>query len=114
MLSLMKSLLVATMKVNASYVDENGIKIPATNAEYGADGKAVVKAYTDLKLPNVFQIAENNITNEALIGTLIKVKVYDDTVKKLVEKEVTVVDAYNTYTLAFDPNHWRCQQRQYC
>ena len=91
------------MKVNASYVDENGIKIPATNAEYGADGKAVVKAYTDLKLPNVFQIAENNITNEALIGTLIKVKVYDDTVKKLVEKEVTVVDAYNTYTLAFDP-----------
>lgn len=91
------------LKVEAFYVDENGIMIPAKNAEYGADGKAVVGNYNEKYGKNIFQLKANSTVNESLIGTTIDVKVYDDTVKKLVEKELTVVDAYDTYTLAFDP-----------
>ena len=94
------------LRVVAKYVDENGIKIPATNAQYGADGKAVVDSYNHLGLPdlnNVFKLEANSVVYESLIGTTIDVKVYDDTVKKLVEDQLTVVDAYDTYTLAFDP-----------
>ena len=44
----------------------------------------------------------NTVANEALLGTVIKVKAFDQNEKKLVEKELTVVDAYDTYSLAFD------------
>ena len=94
------------LRIVSEYVDENGIKIPASKAEYGADGKAVEGRYSNLGLPaltNVFKLASNTIANESLIGTKINVTVYDSSVKKLVEKELTVVDAYNTYSLAFDP-----------
>ena len=94
------------LRLVAKYVDENGIKIPATNAQYGADGKAVIDSYNHLGLPdlnNVFKLEANSVVYESLIGTTINVKVYDDTVKKLVEDQLTVVDAYDTYTLAFDP-----------
>ena len=91
------------LKVEAKYVDENGIKIPAKNAEYGVDGKAVVGNWTSLGFNNQYKIAENTVANESLIGTTIYVKAYDSKAKKYVEKELTVVDAYNTYTLAFDP-----------
>ena len=87
------------LKVEAKYVDENGIKIPATKVEYGVDGKAVTGAYDAVQ----YRIAANTVANESLIGTTIYVKAYDSSVKKLVEKELTVVDAYNTYSLAFDP-----------
>ena len=92
------------LKVEAKYVDENGIKIPASDStvQYGVDGKAVVKAY-GAPYTNQYQLAANSVANESLIGTTIYVKAYDGKVKKLVEKELTVVDAYNTYTLAFDP-----------
>ena len=91
------------LKVEAKYVDENGIKIPAKNAEYGVDGKAVVGNWASLGFNNQYKIAENTVANESLIGTTIYVKAYDSKAKKYVEKELTVVDAYNTYTLAFDP-----------
>ena len=91
------------LKVEAKYVDENGIKIPAKNAEYGVDGKAVVGNWASLGFNNQYKIAENTVANESLIGTTIYVKAYDSKANKYVEKELTVVDAYNTYTLAFDP-----------
>ena len=91
------------LKVEAKYVDENGIKIPAKNAEYGVDGKAVVGNWASFGFNNQYKIAENTVANESLIGTTIYVKAYDSKAKKYVEKELTVVDAYNTYTLAFDP-----------
>ena len=97
------------LRLVAKYVDENGIKIPASDAEYGADGKAVEGRYSTLNptqfgdLTNVFKLYSNSVVYESLIGTTIDVKVYDDTVKKLVQEKLTVVDAYDTYTLAFNP-----------
>ena len=97
------------LRLVAKYVDENGIKIPAADAEYGADGKAVEGRYSTLNptqfgdLTNVFKLYSNSVVYESLIGTTIDVKVYDDTVKKLVQEKLTVVDAYDTYTLAFNP-----------
>ena len=93
------------LKVEAKYVDENGLKVVAdTNRiEYGVDGKAVAGNWSGLGYPNQYKIADDTIANESLIGTTIYVKAYDSKAKKFVEKELTVVDAYNTYTLAFDP-----------
>lgn len=93
------------LKVEAKYVDENGLKViaDANRIEYGVDGKAVDGNWANLGSPNQYKIADDNIANESLIGTIIYVKAYDSKAKKFVEKELTVVDAYNTYTLAFDP-----------
>lgn len=93
------------LKVEAKYVDENGLKViaDANRIEYGVDGKAVDGNWANLGFPNQYKIADDNIANESLIGTIIYVKAYDSKAKKFVEKELTVVDAYNTYTLAFDP-----------
>ena len=75
--------------VDAKYVDENGIEIDAVNAEYGADGKAVTSY-------------GNAFPDQYYIGTTVYVKAFDSTVKKYAEAELTVVDSYDAYTLAFD------------
>ena len=91
------------LKVEAKYVDENGLKVnaDANRIEYGVDGKAVEKRWDGYI--NQYKMADNTVANESLIGTTVYVKAYDSKAKKYVEKELTVVDAYNTYTLAFDP-----------
>lgn len=89
------------LKVAAKYVDENGIEIAATNTQYGADGKAVVEDYS--QTPGTGYVGQYKIgTDESLIGSTISVKAFDAKVKKYVETELTVVDTYDTYTLAFN------------
>lgn len=92
--------------VEVKYVDENGIEIKATNNDIkvGAEGKAIYKKVPpfDLEFAAGYFLREDSTVNESLIGTTIKVTAFDSKEKKLVTKELTVVDAYNTYGLAFD------------
>ena len=90
--------------LKAKYVDENGLKIAANNVILGADGKAIAAEYGNGFGNGYWEYAlqANTVANEALLGTVIKVTAFDQNEKKLVEKELTVVDAYNTYSLAFD------------
>lgn len=90
--------------LKAKYVDENGLKIAANNVILGADGKAIAAEYGNRFGNGYYEYAlqANTVANEALLGTVIKVTAFDQTEKKLVEKELTVVDAYDTYSLAFD------------
>ena len=87
--------------VKANYVDANGIKVPVTdNLQYGFDGKAVREINAN---DAVFYTAYDTPANESLLGTVIHVKVYNQANKQLVEKDLTVVDSYNSYSLEFDP-----------
>ena len=91
------------VKATVKYVDEKGLKInaPAGVVQYGFDGKAINnKAEND----GQFWTKRDTITNEALLGTTIEVKAFVPGVK-LVETQLTVVDSYNTYSLAFDENN---------
>ena len=89
--------------VNAKYVDANGIKVPVTDTlQYGFDGKAVREINAD---NGAFATAYDTPANESLLGTVIHVKVYNQANKQLVEKDLTVVDSYNTYSLEFDPTN---------
>ena len=87
----------------AKYVDENGIKINATgDIRYGADGKAVGNQYWNAAAGVYeFQTKDDIAANESLLGTTITLTAFDRTIGKLVEQEVTVVDSYNSYDLAF-------------
>ena len=80
------------------------MKIAANDVtvEYGFDGKAV---YNPQPKDGIFYTAFDIPANESLLGTTINVKAYDNTVKKLVETELTVVDSYTAYSLAFDSNN---------
>ena len=88
------------------YVDENGIEINAINEDLkvGAEGKAIQKQLIDAGYTAAYMLKEDSTVNESLIGTTIKVTAFDSKEKKLATKELTVVDAYNTYGLAFDNN----------
>ena len=88
-----------SVNVTAVYVDENGIKIPANNVQYGAVGEAVV----DVESNGTFATKADTESNASLIGTTITVSAFSEAEKKLVQKELTVVDSYNTYSLEFTP-----------
>lgn len=88
------------------YVDENGIEIYAINdnIQVGAEGKAIQKQLGDAGFAAAYMLKANSTVNESLIGTTIKVTAFDSKEKKLATKELTVVDAYKTYSLSFDKN----------
>ena len=88
--------------VDAWYVDANGIKIKAEGAQFGIDGKAVYQSQINAT-DGTFRTVDNAPANESLLGTQIIVTVFDDKAKQLAQETLTVVDAYNTYGLAFDP-----------
>lgn len=94
--------------VAVKYVDENGIEINAANEDLkvGAEGKAIDKKVKpfDLQWAAGYALKEDSTVNESLIGTTIKVTAFDSKEKKLATKELTVVDAYKTYSLSFDNN----------
>ena len=95
------------LKVVASYVDENGLKIPADKVAVSVTGKAIEKAYSESQFKNIFQIAPYSVTNEALIGSLIDVVVVDNTgdyegINKVVKNQLTVVDPWTTYSIDFE------------
>ena len=86
----------------ANYVDENGLKIPATNVQYGFKGDPKVFLQINDQAGRA-NLVPDTLTNEALLGSVVTVQVFDASEKKLVEKPVTIVDSYGEYTLAFDP-----------
>lgn len=88
------------------YVDENGIEIYAVNdnIQVGAEGKAIQKRFDDADFAAAYVLKADSTVNESLIGTTIKVTAFDSKEKKLATKELTVVDAYKTYSLSFDKN----------
>ena len=88
------------------YVDENGIEIYAVNdnIQVGAEGKAIQKQLSDAGFAAAYMLKADSTVNESLIGTTIKVTAFDSKEKKLATKELTVVDAYKTYSLSFDKN----------
>lgn len=94
--------------VFVKYVDENGIEICAINSnlKVGAEGKAINKKVPpfDAQCAAAYVLKADSTVNESLIGTTIKVTAFDDKEKKLATKELTVVDAYKTYSLSFDKN----------
>lgn len=94
--------------VAVKYVDENGIEIKAANEDLkvGAEGKAIDKKVKpfDLQWAAGYALKADSTVNESLIGTTIKVTAFDSKEKKLATKELTVVDAYKTYSLSFDKN----------
>ena len=94
--------------VFVKYVDENGIEICATNSnlKVGAEGKAINKKVPpfDAQCAAAYVLKADSTVNESLIGTTIKVTAFDSKEKKLATKELTVVDAYKTYSLSFDKN----------
>lgn len=88
------------------YVDENGIEIYAVNdnIQVGAEGKAIQRRLGDAGFTAAYMLKADSTVNESLIGTTIKVTAFDSKEKKLATKELTVVDAYKTYSLSFDKN----------
>lgn len=88
------------------YVDENGIEIYAVNnnIQVGAEGKAIQKRFVEAGFAAAYVLKADSTVNESLIGTTIKVTAFDSKEKKLATKELTVVDAYKTYSLSFDKN----------
>ena len=87
------------LKVIAKYVDENGIEIDADKAEIGVTGE--VTSWED-SLGTGFKNQYAVTKDKDFIGSIITVKVFDSKAKKFVEKELTIVDKYDTYSLAFD------------
>lgn len=86
----------------ATYVDENGLKVPATSVQYGFKGDPKVYSVINAKDGRANLVADE-LENEVLLGTVITVQAFDADAHKFVEKEVTVVDSYSPYSLAFDP-----------
>lgn len=93
-----------TLTIFVKYVDENGLEILAdtNNLRVGADGKAIERKANNSEFS--YKLKANSTVNESLIGTTIKVTAFDNKKNKTAVKELTVVDAYNTYGLAFDNN----------
>lgn len=94
----------STVAGTVSYVDENGIKVAATDANVVADisGKAV-ETKTSATASNIgFKLYDSNAYTENLLGTEVTITAYDTKVKKSVVKTLTVVDSVSDYTLAFD------------
>ena len=115
--------------VEATYVDENGIRVPAENVNGGANisigatGKAVIdgsmgdaldviqnilpEAY---QLDYAFMTKLDNESNASLLGTTVQVTAFDATNGLQVIKDLTVVDSYNVFDLEFDPTEGAANQ----
>ena len=88
------------VRVVASYVDENGIKVPADGVWYGFNGDAV----TDANPANgTFRTEADTEFNASLLGSTIEVTAFNAANKQLVQETLTVVDSYFTKSLEFDP-----------
>lgn len=88
--------------VEPMYVDANGLKIKADDVSLTAEGAAVESRHLS-GADRYFDLFWNIPSNQSLIGTVVTVQAYDETNHNYVERELTVVDAYQNETLAFDP-----------
>ena len=90
-----------TVMAVGTYVDENGIKIPAYNAVFGFNGDAKRQ---DTHYANHFFATEEDIeANETLLGSTITVNGFDPKTGVGADEELVVVDSYYAKDLAFDP-----------
>ena len=117
--------------VEATYVDENGIRVPAENVNGGANisigatGKAVIDGSMGdaldaiqniLPVPDEYQLDYafmtklDNESNASLLGTTVQVTAFDATNGLQVIKDLTVVDSYNVFDLEFDPTEGAANQ----
>ena len=89
--------------VKAKYVDENGLKVDATNdVSFNFNGKAV----SDWKSwNNRFATQKDIPANESLIGTTVKVVAFNADKKQLVEKTLTIADSYTDKSLEFSSDN---------
>lgn len=87
----------------AKYVDENGLKIWASGVTIAATGEALVDHMTSQTGEMVFATRDDVASNDSLLGTTVTVMAWNTANKQYVERELTVVDSYNAFTLAFDP-----------
>ena len=87
---------------NAYYVDGNGIKIATNDVTIGAYGNALVDNKTGDGTV-VFTTKADIAANESLLGTTITVTGFNADNEQWIEKELTVVNSYNAFTLEFDP-----------
>ena len=93
-----KVVLGSQLNASAKYADENGIEIAATgDVQFGFKGRAVYNV-----AGSTATLYSNDITNETFIGTVVTVQAFDADAMKYVEKELTVVESYGAYGLAFD------------
>ncbi len=90
-----------TVMAVGTYVDENGIKIAATDAVFGFNGDA--KRQDTHYANNFFATEEDIEANESLLGSSITVTGFDPKTGIGATVELTVVDSYYTKDLAFDP-----------
>ena len=88
--------------VNAKYVDENGLKVPAKYVSFNFNGKAVSDWN---KWNNVFATEPDIPANDSLIGTTVKVVAFNTANKQLVEKTLTVADSYTDKSLEFSSDN---------
>ena len=88
--------------VNAKYVDENGLKVPAKYVSFNFNGKAVSDWN---KWNNVFATEPDIAANDSLIGTTVKVVAFNTANKQLVEKTLTVADSYTDKSLEFSSDN---------
>ena len=115
--------------VEATYVDENGIRVPAENVNGGANisigatGKAVIDGSMgdaldviqnilpeEYQLDYAFMTKLDNESNASLLGTTVQVTAFDATNGLQVIKDLTVVDSYNVFDLEFDPTEGAANQ----
>ena len=93
--------------VTGKYVDENGLKITADDVYFGVNGKAVtdekVTADENAAASLVFYTKLDIAANESLLGTTIDIEAYAANSTANSSAQLTVVDSYNTFALAFNP-----------
>ena len=93
--------------VTGKYVDENGLKITARDVYFGVNGKAVtdekVTAGENAAASLVFYTKLDIAANESLLGTTIDIEAYAANSTANSSAQLTVVDSYNTFALAFNP-----------
>ena len=93
--------------VTGKYVDENGLKITAGDVYFGVNGKAVtdekVTADENAAASLVFYTKLDIAANESLLGTTINIEAYAANSTANSSAQLTVVDSYNTFALAFNP-----------
>ena len=88
--------------VKAQYVDENGLKMDADNIKIGAQGRALVDNKFSDNGKLTFQTVDDNGSNQTWLGTKVYITAFGGDKEQVVEKELTVVEAYNTLGLDFD------------
>ena len=88
--------------VVAKYIDENGIKVPTDDVDFGfnSDLNAI---YNVNVRDGYFDTMPDTVEHQTLLGGTITVTGFNNVNKQLVQETLTIVDDYGLYSLEFDP-----------